>query len=187
MGREIRRVPANWKHPEVTRFNYLMQREETIVQPLFDEPYIQAITAWIANHEQWERGEYPDQIQHPEYRTEFPHYAQYGGGPPDVAYYRPNWKPEDATWFQVYETVSEGTPVTPPFETREELVEYLVENGDFWDQARRKEGRSGMPCAPWSRRNAEKFVMGDGWAPSMVCDHGVVKTGIDAICDSANA
>jgi hypothetical protein len=51
-------------------------------------------------------------------------------GPPDPAYYRP-WKDDEATWYQVWETESEGTPISPPFATREELVEYLVNNGGF--------------------------------------------------------
>lgn len=92
--------------------------------------------------------------------------------------YRPDWKPEEATWFQMYETVSEGTPVTPPFETREELVEYLVANGCFWDQKRRARGLSGdwMRCSPWTREEATKFVFGDGWMPSMTVQNGEINT-----------
>jgi hypothetical protein len=78
--------------------------------------------------------------------------------PPNPDSYRPKFQTEP-TWYQVYETVSEGTPVTPPFATKEELVNYLVEHGDFWDQRR---GHGG-----WSRENAERFV-GAGWAPSLV-------------------
>ena len=29
--------------------------------------------------------------------------------------------------------------------------------------------------------------MGDGWAPSMVMDHGIVKTGIEALGDLENS
>ena len=87
--------------------------------------------------------------------------------PPNPECHRPKWKDGEATWFQVYETVSEGTPVTPPFATKAELVEYLVANGDFWDQKRREEGGSGMPCEPWNREAAEQFV-NDAWAPSMI-------------------
>lgn len=78
--------------------------------------------------------------------------------PPDPKYYRP-YREEDATWYQVWETVTEGTPVTPPFATREELVDYLVKYGDEWDQ---KRGNGG-----YSRAAAEAFVNA-GWAPSMV-------------------
>jgi hypothetical protein len=70
---------------------------------------------------------------------------------------------EDATWYQLWETVSEGTPVTPPFATKEELVQYLVEHGDFHDQYRRQEGVKGFKCTPWSRDEAESLVFGGGW------------------------
>lgn len=66
---------------------------------------------------------------------------------------------KNATWFQVYETVSEGTPVTPPFATKDELVDYLSTRGDFWDQDRGD--------GPWKRERAEAFVR-SGFAPSLV-------------------
>ena len=50
----------------------------------------------------------------------------------------------------MYETVSEGTPVSPVFETKAELVEYLVRHGDYWDQSRGDGG--------WDRKSAEGFV-----------------------------
>lgn len=67
--------------------------------------------------------------------------------------------------WQVWETVSEGSPITPVFATREALVDHLVEGGDGWD---RKRGEAG-----WSRDNAESFV-GDGWAPSLITGNGVI-------------
>lgn len=185
MGREIRKVPANWQHPTKERYDIRTGRTVEYYQPLYNRPYIEALTEWIKEHEAWERGEHEGQVKYGHTKAEFPHYANYGGNAPDVEYYRPNWPAEEMTWWQVFETVSEGTPVTPPFETREELVEYLVENGDFWDQSRRKEGRSSMPCEPWSRRNAEAFVMGSGWAPSMVIDNGKIMSGVEAL-SSAN-
>jgi hypothetical protein len=50
------------------------------------------------------------------------------------------------------------------------LVTYLVECGDFWQQKRWAEGNTFMqPEKPgYSRKAAENFVMGDGYAPSMV-------------------
>ena len=63
------------------------------------------------------------------------------------------------TWYQVYQTISEGTPVTPAFSNKEELIEYLVEHGDYWDQRR---GHGG-----WDRVAAEQFV-DRGYAPSMI-------------------
>jgi hypothetical protein len=68
--------------------------------------------------------------------------------------------PEGEGW-QVWETVSEGSPVSPVFATGEELVEYLVEGGDSWCRSRPDE-------SPPSRSAAEAFVLGAGWVPSGV-------------------
>lgn len=73
----------------------------------------------------------------------------------------------EGSWWQVWETVSEGSPVTPAFATAQELIDYLVEYGDAWDQ---KRGDGG-----WNRTSAENFV-GSGWSPSMVLEAGEIKT-----------
>ena len=86
------------------------------------------------------------------YKEDEPHraFCDWHGRFPDPDYYRPRWDESLAVGYQVYETVSEGTPVTPVFATKEELVEYLVKHGDAWDQ---KRGDGG-----WTRQNAERFV-----------------------------
>lgn len=60
---------------------------------------------------------------------------------PDPKYYNTFYDPKNATCYQIYETVSEGTPVSPAFETKEKLALYLSKNGDFWYQRRRAKGR----------------------------------------------
>lgn len=175
MGREIRRVPPNWEHPQETKYNPFRHQEETDYHPLHNEPYIAALNEWLKEHQQWEEGTHEALKEYS--KEDYPHYADYGGDAPRHDYYRPNWKPEEMTWWQVYETVSEGTPVTPPFATQAELVEYLTTNGDFWDQKRRKEGRSIMNCEPWSREQAERFVYGTGWAPSLIGIGGNIEAG----------
>ncbi len=179
MGREIRRVPPNWQHPKTERPNHRLGRMEECYQALYDRPYSQAIGEWIEQHQLWEAGKHPDQLDGSGKTHRY--YAQWGGNAPSVEYCRPEWKPEEMTWWQVYETVSEGTPVTPPCETREELVEYLVANGDFWDQKRRLEGNSMMACEPWPRKQAESFIFGSGYAPSLVVTNGVVMGGVEAL------
>lgn len=153
MGREIRRVPANWEHPKKETFDFRTARAVKNYQPLFDEPFGPAMEEWYAGWKAWDNGTDPDREGH-----DMP-YWEWHGGPPDPVYYRPDWKPEHMTWWQVYETVSEGTPVTPPFATPDELVDYLATHGDFWDQ-QRLEGA-------WPRANAESFVK-RGWSPSMI-------------------
>lgn len=75
--------------------------------------------------------------------------------------------PPEGDGLQVWETVSEGSPITPPFESKEALVKYLVQNGTDWDE-------------PWSRDSAENFV-GAEWAPSLVASSGKVQKGYDAV------
>lgn len=172
MGREIRRVPPNWEHPKceqtrIKRGQYVRAEE---YQPLYDEPFAPAMREWYSEWQQW------DAKTHADYDPEYPNYWDYNGGPPDPKYYRPDWPEETMTWFQIYETVSEGTPVTPPFATKAELIDYLVDNGDFWDQNRWKERVPGYGPPAWDRKNAEAFVK-DEWAPSMVAS--VTAAGVD--------
>lgn len=164
MSRELRRVPANWDHPisERRSGNYGPQ-------PIRDSSFEDAAAEWKKEFAEWENGVRPSCFCASE--SGHMEFWEYSGDPPDRKYYRP-WKDEDATWYQVWETVTEGTPVTPPFETQQELIDYLVANGDFWDQSRRAEGISYMPCDPWTRKQAESFVLGTGWAPSMVVTGG---------------
>lgn len=176
MGRELRRVVANWEHPKKDCGSY---------QPMFDSSYVEELAKWIENHNLWLSGKHPDQKEYDEAK-ECKRYAEWAGNAPDYEYYRPEWKKEEMTWYQMYETVSEGTPVSPAFENPDDLVKYLMENGDFWDQSRRKSGDSFMPCAPWSEAAAKNMVFGSGWAPSGVICNGEYKSGVEAFGDIKN-
>lgn len=156
MGREIRRVPPNWEHPQRECKHRPTCSTGRCFQPLYDRDFATEAREWKDRLAAWERGERPDYCDEESRTLEF---WEWDGGPPERAYYRPAWTDEERTWLQVYETVSEGTPVSPAFATREELIEYLVTHGDYWDQSRGDGG--------WQRANAESFV-GRGWAPSMM-------------------
>jgi len=182
MGREIRRVIANWEHPKRDRGGY---------QPMFDRVASERFIEWLKEFEDFKRDDLEKSAKEYGYDINDPYsaYCDWNGEPPDPHYYRPSWDESEATWWQVYETVSEGTPVTPPFETQDELIDYLVENGDYWDQMRRNEKRGHFMSTssdPWSREMAEKFVKGPGWAPSAVIVDGVVKSGVEALSLTLN-
>lgn len=175
MGREVRRVPPGWEHPKHSVPNHRLGRMEERYKPLFDRDLEAAWADWQAEYAKWLAGEHDRVIAEygaGEYPKAEPYrsFCEWHGGPPDPDRYRPRWADGTATWYQVYETVSEGTPVTPPFATPDELIDYLVAHGDFWDQKRRAEGVTSMPCDPWDRAAAESFVK-RGWAPSMVVTH----------------
>ena len=159
MGREIRYVPANWQHPTRTcnhspwrgGCDEAKRNGGQCYQPLYDQDYETAAKEWLDGCIAWANK------THEDYCEDFPYYWDYAGAPPNEEYYRPKVDEADRTWVQVYETVSEGTPVTPPFATKSELIDYLTTYGDFWDQLRGD--------GAWLRENAEKFV-GDEYAPS---------------------
>jgi hypothetical protein len=74
----------------------------------------------------------------------------------DSCLYQPEeWPPPEERGYVIYQTVGEGSPITPCFATPEELIDWLVEKGTAWDD-------------PMSREAAERFVRGSGWLPSMV-------------------
>lgn len=182
MGREIRKVIPNFEHPKRSYPNHRLGRMEEGYQPLYDKDFETAMKSWLDSLATWMAGGFENaRLKNPElnYDPEEPYRAFVGweSSAPEKEFYRPRWKEEDATWLQMYETVSEGTPVTPPFATPEELVEYLVTNGDFWDQKRRAEGNCSMDCGPWKREHAESFVR-RGWSPSMMVERSASGTTI---------
>lgn len=164
MGREIRKVPPNWQHP--LKENPKNDRD---YQPLLDQDFDSAMILWWEELQKWLNGEFarvlkeyknnPEMLEGLDQNRPILSFARWHGEPPDPKYYRPKWEPEEATWLQVYQTVSEGTPVTPHFATPTELVNYLVKKGDFWDQRRGSGG--------WDRKSAEAFVR-QGFAPSLI-------------------
>lgn len=157
MGREIRRVPPNWKHPEQPMgprdYQYPINSPGMTFKSLY-QGYEKDAEEWRQGFLDWESGKRPD--------NDDKYYWEYAGRCPEKDDYV-DYDGVEPTWYQLYETVSEGSPVTPPFATEQELVEYLVKHGDAWDQRR---GNGG-----WSREAAERMV-GSGYAPSMIVVQG---------------
>lgn len=88
----------------------------------------------------------------------------------DGALYTPeDWPPESERGWVVYETVSEGCPITPCFSTPDELIDWLATKGTEWD-------------SPMSSEAAERFVKG-GWAPSMMISGGVLSSALESFED----
>jgi hypothetical protein len=80
--------------------------------------------------------------------------------------------PPTGEGWQVWETVSLGSPITPVFATPEELIEELATNGTAW----RKDA--------YSKESATAFVKSEsGWVPSMMCVGGEAYNDIN--CASA--
>jgi hypothetical protein len=146
MGREIRRVPLDWIHPSDEDGKHL---------PMFDQDYESAKQKWLTGLQSWLDG------THEDYRSDYD-YWEWDSGPPDRDYYRPKFE-SDSIGYQVYETVTEGTPTSPVFETLDAMRTWLLSEG-------------------FSEHATDMFLE-TGWAPSMVFtpDRGMSGIGIHSL------
>jgi hypothetical protein len=120
VGRELRRVPANWEHPRDEQGEYI---------PLHDQCYAAALRDWNHQAELWERRAHPDQTRYPDAPDQYT-WEQWHGAGPDPAYYRERcWGEDEATAYQVYENVTEGTPISPVLPDLEALRAWLRADG----------------------------------------------------------
>ncbi len=117
MGREVRRVPPTWEHPKDSNGSY---------KPLHDGDFASVARDWMDNAIAWDNGTNPDAT---EFKSKFPFYWQWSGMPPEVDDYMPSWTDEERTHYQMYETTSEGTPISPVMESPEALARWLTDNG----------------------------------------------------------
>lgn len=145
MGREVRRVPANWQHPK----DELTGR----YRPLFGGDWAELAREWDEARAKWERGEFPDYASD---ESKAMPYDQWSGRRPYSEDYMPRWSAEEATHLMMYETTSEGTPISPAFATPEELARWLVDNNAS------AFGRDTASYEAWLR------VARGGYAPSAV-------------------
>lgn len=76
-------------------------------------------------------------------------------------------EPPTGDGYQIWETVSEGSPISPVFATPEELAQHMA--GTRWGADK------GSSVETWL-----KFINGPGWAPSMVMDANGIRSGADA-------
>ena len=137
MGRELRRVPANWQHPRGTFKRGFVNAEGYL--PMKDQTLEEAQAEWDRNNELWEKKQHPDQIKAARsgrpmsdplnplrhtwesWTSERPHAGQ--------SWWRPAYEGEP-THYQVYENTTEGTPVSPVLDSEEAIVAWLVEHQD---------------------------------------------------------
>lgn len=65
-------------------------------------------------------------------------------------------EPPEGEGWQVWETVSEGSPISPVFSDREGLIQWLMSDANCWGIS-----------VPLTREQAESFTS-VGWAPTMI-------------------
>lgn len=157
MGREIRRVPENWQHP-----TYDNPYHGEVLKPLLGRSFADEAKEWDVAKKAWDSGERPDYFNAA--RDGSYSFEEWHGERPEPEWYVPYDLDAPLPWWQMYETVSEGTPVTPAFATPEELVEHLATIGEDYG--------NGTGSGPWDRGRAKEFVCNERSAPTFVIDHG---------------
>lgn len=137
MGREVRKVPADWAHPS----DGFYANGSVRYVPLYEGDWYQQAV------EEFEKGERENA--------------------PDPAGYMPQWPEAERTHFMMYEDTSEGTPISPAFETPEALAKWLADTNAsaFASQGASYEG--------WLR------IAKGGYAPSMVMDCRGAHSGVE--------
>lgn len=163
MGREVRRVPADWQHPKhlVGGFHGLEER----YKPIFDGARYQPdVDEWDTGLAEWKAGRFPE---HADAEDKLLAYEQWTGQRPHKDDYMPDWPESEKTHLMMYEDTSEGTPISPAFKTPEELARWLADNG-----------ASALGSETASYEGWLKVCKG-GWAPSLVISNGVMQNGVD--------
>ena len=83
-----------------------------------------------------------------------------------------SFEPPEGEGFQLWETVSEGSPISPVFVTAEELADWLATSPDYkW-----RRNDEGTTKAQWLA-----FINGPGWAMTGVITGGKYMTGVQAV------
>jgi len=143
MSREVRRVPSTWEHPKSTNGRYI---------PLLKESYEAAVQRRREYKPEEHNGCSVDDWYGPLDQPRMPH-----------------WPDEARTHYQMYESTSEGTPISPVMASPEELAHWLVDNE-----------ASAFACMT---ATYEQWLATcrEGWAPSAAITDGRLMSGVEAM------
>lgn len=172
MGREIRLVSKDWKHPKKDNGRY---------DPLYDSDFGRKMKKQHReDKENWNKGlvrnwvndtynsksDEQEKMSWEEYCLEEGMEVEF-----DKSMYMPFWKEEELTHMAMYEDTSEGTPISPVFkrEESEEMAKWLVDNE-----------ASAFGDSTASYKEWLNMIEGSGFAVGMVISNGVMMNGVEA-------
>lgn len=117
---ELRRVPPSWEHPKAHSYDGL---EYVRLQYITFE---EAAKDWKKELAKWKPEDHICMFTNEP--LEF-----WQVNPPPKREGRRTYTDQEATWFQAY-SYQRAVPISPPFETTDELINYLTTKGDFSDK-----------------------------------------------------
>ncbi len=145
MGRQVRKVPADWRHPKHTVTGDFIPMHERF-------PYNEAETA-----EGLREGWLDDQEPFMGLNV------------------MPQWPADERTHFMMYETTTEGTPISPAFATAEELARWLADN------------KASAYADITASYDAWMAMINAGDAPCFGIVEGVLITGVELVAQEASS
>ncbi len=197
MGREVRMVPADWQHPKDERGHFIPLHKN-------NGAFAAKCVYWDAHKTKWDEGftedHTPDRFDDPDFRAFMKanpdtwvydltrtkwrpkseaakatqNFDDWDGPRPVAEDYMPDFAPGTATHLMMYETCSEGTPISPAFATPEELARWLADNGAS------AFGRMTATYEEWLA------TVKAGWSIGMVYTPETwLRSGVEAMADSA--
>lgn len=205
MGIDVRKVPEGWEHPTEWKFGHRPASEDPLAYRAHEVSWTKAgHNAFIAQHDedwlsawrewQWERIKWYVSIPFFWVATmlglgcafskwgspripDSCSFEEWHGTRPDFHSCHPRWREKDRTHFQLYQTVSEGTPISPVFANLEEMAQWCgTQARPVWVNTR-------MDVKQW-----RAFFGEGGSAPSMVItpERGV-ESGAEWVAATATA
>jgi len=168
MGREVRMVPPDWQPPTYFGKDWRTNMPDLRFRSLLAGGFDAALGDWKENKAAWDRGEVRDWTTggwKPKVGDEGT-FEEWHGGEPKRENYMPDFAPGTATHLMMFETTSEGSPISPAFATPEELARWLADNN-----ASAFAGE-GATYEEWLR------VCQGGYAPSAIISDGVIQSGV---------
>lgn len=163
MGREVRRIKRGWVHP---------LNDSGQPTPLHRGSYAREVADWDAECAKWCTGWRPDYCDDTTLRSDVYGYYDWAGSRPQPHDYMPDFGAE-ADMLVMYEVTTEGTPISPAFETPEELARWLADN---------KASAFGGMTASYEEWLS---VCKGAFAPSMVLAGDKLMSGVEATTEVA--
>jgi len=122
MGQEVRRVPANWEHPE----------NKALLSGSFEDE----VEDWDVQKIVWEAGVYLNKrtgkLTKKDSSLESLSFEAWRCPRPKEEDYMPNWPISERTHYQLYENVTiipgMGVPISPPMPTIDSLAHWLADD-----------------------------------------------------------
>lgn len=121
MSRSVRMVPPDWQHPKKDDGSFIPLLAGTYSEHIHE--YWWQFALWLKGYRVLMHDILPKNNHHIDMTFE-----EYHGGEPQPEWYMPEFPEGSCTHFMMYETTSEGTPISPAFEKPEDLAHWLADN-----------------------------------------------------------